>query len=203
MKKMLKLTMVTLLAILIIFLSIKVFFKNEERLDLERSRAYLDDPKSYMEELNEQYRITDEEHDTNEKSNEKYEKFRDKIIKEDKIVFNDENYTSMMYLIDKYYRQLLGKQIELKGFIYREATFSEEQFVIGRHGNPCCVEDEDAIFGLLATSPKANEFANDQWIKVKGTLSKTEYFINEVPYLVIDEIFEIEPPKDPYVYDSK
>jgi putative membrane protein len=197
---------IILLTVLTITLSLMVLIKDDESLYLNKSNEYLENPKGYMEKLNEKYQVKEKEHeihDTHDTPTGYYENLKNELIQSNKLVFTDGNYTSIMYVIDKYHESFLGKQVELIGFIYREPEFSENQFVIGRRGNPCCVEDAEALYGLLSTTPKANELANDQWVKVIGRLSKTKYLINEVPYLIVEEVIEIEPPKDPYVYEPE
>jgi putative membrane protein len=46
------------------------------------------------------------------------------------------------------------------------------------------------------------DLKEDQWVKVTGTLSKTEYNEWLLPYLQIEEIELIEQPKQPYIYET-
>jgi putative membrane protein len=200
-----------LLTVTVIIFGIKVFVKDEESVERKKSSEYLEDPEAYMEDLKEQYEVESDEHehepgngqDTHEKTLEYYENLKDEWVQKDYLIMKDDNYIPMMIVLDKFHESFEGKKIELIGFVYREPDFSEDQFVIGRRGNPCCVEDTEGIYGLLSTTPRANEFSNDQWVKVTGTLSRTEYFAIEVPYLKIEEIIPIEAPEDPYVYEEE
>jgi putative membrane protein len=205
MKKGFVIAITTLLLVaLIVTLGIRLFTKDE---NLQKSNEYLEDPESYMEELKEKYQGGSEEHEhedeTHEKPLEYYESLRDEWQQEDKLIVTDENYIPMMVVIDKYHDSFEGKRIELIGFVYREPEFTENQFVVGRRADPCCTENAEGIYGLLSTSPSTSNFEDNQWVKVKGTLSKMEYFEIEVPYLLIEDIKEIEPPSDPYVYESE
>ncbi|MFC3885866.1 hypothetical protein ACFOU2_21270 [Bacillus songklensis] len=44
-------------------------------------------------------------------------------------------------------------------------------------------------------------FKTDEWIKVKGTLSDITYSGSLLPYIQIEQIERIKPPKNPYVYE--
>jgi putative membrane protein len=207
MKKGIAITTVLLTVLMIVF-GIKVFVKDDDSMNVKKSNEYLEDPESYMDGLKEKYEVESEEHDhgqghdVQEKTIEYYENLKNEWIQKDNLVVTDENYIAMMYVIDKYHESFEGKQIEVIGFVYREPEFLEDQFVIGRRANPCCVEDAEGIYGLLSISSSAKDFARDQWVKATGTLSKTEYFGVKVPYLQIKNIKQIEPPEDPYVYEE-
>ncbi|MFZ3590087.1 hypothetical protein ACOI1C_12595 [Bacillus sp. DJP31] len=198
-----KKTLVILTALIVFILTalgtnLILFKEDEKTINQDKANAYLKDPKSYLEKLNEEEQPK-EEHDSHGLSPEYYESLKNEYLLLDKLVFTDENFTSLMYVIDRYYESFVGEKIELIGFIYREEGFLENQFVVGRRG----VEEREAIHGLLSTASNAIDLDEDQWVKVSGTLSKTDYLGKEVAYLQIDEVVEIEEPANPDVHEPE
>jgi putative membrane protein len=189
--------------VLIIGFGIKEWIVDKE---LKKSNEYLEDPEAYMEGLKEKYEADSEEHahehghGENEKPEEYYEELKNEWTGLEQLIVTEENYIPMMIVIDHYPDSFVGKRIELTGFVYREPEFSDEHIVIGRRGNPCCVEDE-GIFGIISSASNASEFTDNQWVKVEGKLSKMNYFGVTVPHLIIEDIRKIEAPEDPFVYE--
>lgn len=140
---------------------------------------------------------------TEDRPDEYYENLKKEFVQMDKIIVSDENFISIMSVLDRFPESFEGKKIELIGFIFREPEFLETQVVIARRGDPCCVDEYDGVYGLLSTTTIASELLDNQWVKVSGTLSTTEYSAIEVPYLQIREVIKINPLKQPYVYETK
>lgn len=117
----------------------------------------------------------------------------------DFIKVDDSNYVSMLYDICDRMDAYDGKEIELLGFVYKEDKFSNKQFVIGRYLMSCCTADLELI-GLMGEYDGASALKNDNWISVKGVIEKGTYDGEPIPVIKIQEINNIPPPKDEYVY---
>ncbi len=100
----------------------------------------------------------------------------------------------------------LGKQVELKGFVYRQENFKENEFVVSRLAITCCAADA-AVIGLLSRYEGEHEIKPDEWVSVKGIITETVIkdeesgFEFKTPLLIIDELEIIEPFETPYVYE--
>jgi putative membrane protein len=153
--------------------------------DEEKVLNYLDDPEEYISDLEETYGI-----DGGEISGDVplehpegfqiqappegfYEELEKKLVAMDEIVVEDETYIQTMNIIDQNPDKFAGKKIEVVGFVFRESDFAENQMVIARFGLSCCVADS-SVYGTLSTGDMVKDLKEDQWVKVSGTLSKTD-----------------------------
>ncbi|MCM3652466.1 TIGR03943 family putative permease subunit [Metabacillus litoralis] len=184
--------------------------------ETDLAEAYLNDPEEYMKNLEKRVQENaggapnsspdvplehPEGFEIQAPPEDVYESLEKEMLRMDKIVLEDENYIAMTTILDKSPEKFEGKEIEFVGFVYREPDFNEDQFVVARFGLSCCVADA-SVYGTLATFPNAKKYDEDQWVKVKGNLTKTEYNDWEIPYVQILSIEQIEQPKSPYVYET-
>lgn len=113
------------------------------------------------------------------------------------IIINRENYVSSLDEILNNPLKYDGKNVEISGFIYRDDTLNEHEFVIGRYMMVCCAADLQ-IAGIKCV-PDENcnmDLDDNTWIKIEGTISNVndEAVINAVS-INIDE-----NPDKQYVY---
>ncbi|WP_282033678.1 TIGR03943 family putative permease subunit [Metabacillus indicus] len=168
------------------------------------AKEYLEDPDSYMEELDEKYKPElEDDHHAEEKPDDYYQNQKNELLKMDTIILTNENYTSVLDVLDRFPKEFEGKQIELTGFVHREKDFKQTQFVVARSGDPCCKDEHDGLYGLFSAAENAADFKDRQWVSVTGELQTTMYSSTEIPYLQIKEISKIDPPSQPYVYEEK
>lgn len=92
-----------------------------------------------------------------------------------------------------------GKQADVIGFVYREATFPDNQFMVTRFTVSCCVADASAL-GLPVVSDKASQFPADTWVEIKGTLKVDKFKGDNWPILQAVSIEKIAQPEHPYLY---
>ncbi len=92
-----------------------------------------------------------------------------------------------------------GKEAQVIGFVYREASFDSQHFMVARFTISCCVADSSAI-GLPVFYADANNFPQDTWVRVHGTFQVGEFREDTVPVLMADNIEIITQPEHPYVY---
>ncbi len=183
----------------------------ESDTDTSRAEAYLDDPEGYMEDqengqptIDEQLADAPLEHpegfELQEPPEGYYEELKAEMLEMDTIVVDDERYIPMMNIIDMSIDEFVGKKIEMVGFVYREADFTENQFVVARFGLSCCVADA-SVYGTLSTMSGGGDLQNDDWVKVSGTLTTTQYNNWTLPYVEVDTLEKVEQPDSPYIYE--
>ncbi|UAL52122.1 TIGR03943 family putative permease subunit [Metabacillus dongyingensis] len=176
----------------------------EKEEPLANAKEYLEDPDGYMKKLDEKYKPDHEDdHHAEDKPDEYYENQKNDLLKMDKIILSNENYISILEVLDRFPKEFAGKQVELTGFVFREKDFSETQLVIARSGDPCCTDEHDGLYGLLSRMENAKNLLDSQWVNVTGELSTNTYSGAEVPYLLIKKAVKIKPPAQPYVYEGK
>jgi putative membrane protein len=90
-----------------------------------------------------------------------------------------------------------GRQANVIGFVYREPSFPEGQFMIARFTISCCVADSSAI-GLPVVW--AEEVPIDQWVNIQGTFELGDFRGEQVPLLVATQVERIDQPEHPYIY---
>lgn len=92
-----------------------------------------------------------------------------------------------------------GKAANVIGFVYREATFPEDTFMVARFTISCCVADAAAI-GLPVVWPGAADIPQDTWVRVQGAFQTGVFRGDTVPVLRAASLEIIEQPEHPYLY---
>ncbi|MFS1518924.1 TIGR03943 family putative permease subunit [Bacillus sp. SCS-151] len=115
------------------------------------------------------------------------------------IEMNDFVFNAYYEEISKDVSKFKGRNIELKGFVYKEDGFEENQLVISRFLITHCVADA-SIIGFLSEFNEASSIEQDTWIEAKGVLDVTNYNGMELPYIKITEWKTINALKEPYLY---
>jgi putative membrane protein len=126
------------------------------------------------------------------------------FVNKNHIELNDENFLKGMEVLYDNPGIFLDKKVTYKGFVYREKTLNNNQAFIFRFGIIHCVADS-GVYGMLIDFPKKTDLKNDQWVEVTGSLKQMYYqpFKTTIPYLKVDNIKEVKPPSEPYVYRNK
>lgn len=175
--------------------------------DTPRTDQFLNDPEGYLANLEEGEFGDDIEHlqiedvHGDDEFNDYYLELMAEIINEPVIKVNEENYLDIMTLLDLHFEQFIGKELEITGFVFREPDFKKNRFVIARFSMTCCTADS-AVYGTLVESDEADLYDDDLWLKVRGTISKTEYNGFELPVIQLREVTVVAEPDSPYVYSS-
>jgi uncharacterized repeat protein (TIGR03943 family) len=96
---------------------------------------------------------------------------------------------------------ILGQEANVVGFVYQdqEGRYGAEHFMVVRYAVSCCVADAAAM-GLVVAWPGASEWANDQWVEVRGVFAPSTLESWQMPILVADEVTPIDLPEQPYLY---
>jgi putative membrane protein len=97
------------------------------------------------------------------------------------------------------YSEIEGQPADVIGFIYREPTFADDQFMLARFTISCCVADASAI-GMPVAWADTTSLPADSWVRVKGTLEVGQFRGDDVPILKADSVEPIPQPEHPYLY---
>jgi len=123
----------------------------------------------------------------------------------DIILFDDHNYYENIFKLEGKVQQYIGKKVIIRGFVYKEENFKENEFVVSRMLMSCCAADAQVI-GLMCRWDNASQLNKEQWISVEGTLESTKYGSDDkdegdiMPIIVVQKIENIEAPENPYIY---
>jgi putative membrane protein len=103
--------------------------------------------------------------------------------------------------VDLYLDKFVGKKMQLTGFVYREDDMKKTQFVVGRFTIQCCSADASP-YGVLVDYDHAEQFADDSWVTVTGTIQQTKFNDMDIMLLKVEKITKAEPAKAQYVYPN-
>ncbi len=110
-------------------------------------------------------------------------------------------YIETLTTLDLYRDRLEGIQVTISGFVYREEAMAGSRFAVSRFAMNCCSADA-MPYGMLVDFPNASHYADDEWVRVTGTMKLGRYNDNEVMTLQARAIERIEEPDTPYVYPN-
>lgn len=122
-----------------------------------------------------------------------------KLKQSDPIVMDDYVYYLNYEEISKDVSSYKGKEITLKGFVYKEEGFQADQLVISRFLITHCVADA-SIIGFLTQFDEAASLEKDTWVEATGILDVTTYNGMEMPIIKITDWKTIEEPSKPYLF---
>ncbi|CAM3591722.1 TIGR03943 family putative permease subunit [Marinicrinis lubricantis] len=132
---------------------------------------------------------------------ESFAKYARSVYDDETILVEEKSFTEILTTLHLYLDAFIGKPIEITGFIYRMEPMEPHQFAIGRFAMTCCSADAEP-YGVFAEFVGAEAWPDDQWVKVKGSLSKTVFNEAEIMKLDVKSIEKTEAPKEPYVYPN-
>lgn len=134
-----------------------------------------------------------------EMTKKQYEQLKQRLSQQPMLKMTDEDYTIYYEEINQNLSNYLGKKIQIKGFVLKEESFTEQQLVISRFLITHCVADA-SIVGFLTEFPEAPMLTEDTWLEVVGTIGQTTYGGASLPVIHIDNWVTIELPESPYLY---
>jgi putative membrane protein len=95
--------------------------------------------------------------------------------------------------------EFTGQPADLIGFVYREPSFPDGQFMVARFTMSCCVADASAI-GLPVVWADDTALPDSQWVRVQGSFQLGEWREQEIPMLYATSVETISQPDHPYLY---
>lgn len=115
------------------------------------------------------------------------------------LVITDENHVRYVTALYENTVAFIGKDISLKGFVYRPDQLPDRTFLVTRFEISCCAADA-VPSGLLVEWNDSQSIKNDSWVEVHGKLATVDYLGNKLPVIKAAEIIPIKPLATPYVY---
>jgi putative membrane protein len=101
--------------------------------------------------------------------------------------------------INRFPKEYVGREIEMKGFISKESSTSPKQFSVVRYVVQCCVGDASP-YGLLCTVEDVARYTDGSWYQIQGVIETNEYKGQSSPIINIRWSKKIDPLKTPYVF---
>ncbi|UXJ70159.1 TIGR03943 family putative permease subunit [Lysinibacillus fusiformis] len=134
-----------------------------------------------------------------EMTKKQFEQLKQRLSQQPMLKMTDEDYTIYYEEINQNLSNYVGKKIQIKGFVLKEESFTDQQLVISRFLITHCVADA-SIVGFLTEFPEAPTLTEDTWLEVVGTIGQTTYEGASLPVIHIDNWVTIEQPESPYLY---
>ena len=104
-----------------------------------------------------------------------------------------------IFYFEKDLSPFIGQPAGVVGFVYREDSLPDGQFLVSRFIISCCAADGYAV-GMIVDSPQAASFEQDTWVKVTGPVDVTTYNGNPSPLIHAEAIEVVPQPEQPYLY---
>ncbi|MCM3630832.1 TIGR03943 family protein [Paenibacillus glycanilyticus] len=121
------------------------------------------------------------------------------LYQQDLIEMKDQWFIEKLEAINRFVDNFQGKTIQITGFVYRDKQLPGGQLIVGRMAMTHCIADI-APYGMIVETPSADDYANDTWITVTGTIGKTQAGGRDIMKIVATDIEAAEPSAVPYVY---
>ena len=128
-----------------------------------------------------------------------YELLKEELSQKPMIQMTDDHYTIYYGDINTNYANYIGRKIQIKGFVLKEESFAQNQFVISRFLITHCIADASVV-GFLSELPEAQNLEEDTWIEVMGTIDTIDFEGSTLPIIKIEQWVEIKEPSAPYLY---
>lgn len=90
-----------------------------------------------------------------------------------------------------------GQEADIVGFVYRDSTFPDNQFMVARFTVSCCVADSTAIGLPVAWDEPLEE---DTWVRIFGRFHVEDFRGEERPVLIPVTVDVVDQPEHPYLY---
>lgn len=130
-----------------------------------------------------------------------YATYAKALYQESVIPVKEDLYMETLTTVDLYLDKFIGKKMQLTGFVYRQDDMKPSQFVVGRFAIQCCSADA-APYGVLVDYERAQQFPDDSWVTVTGTIQQTKFNDMDIMLLKVEKIAKAEPAKAQYVYPN-
>lgn len=95
--------------------------------------------------------------------------------------------------------KVIGQEAKVVGFVYKDAKYGNDHFMLTRYMVSCCVADASAL-GLVVAAPEAAQLEDDQWVEVTGVFAPGDLESWKMPVIVARSITPVSVPDQPYLY---
>jgi len=136
---------------------------------------------------------------TTEISKKEYRPLAPELRKTNLIKVSDSNFIEVMSELYRFPQEYIGKEIDMKGFIYKDASTSPNQFSLIRFIVGCCVADA-LPSGALCEINNADKYTNGSWYQIQGVIEASEREGKLFPVVKVTWIKSISANTTPYVF---
>ncbi|MFS0590129.1 TIGR03943 family protein [Cytobacillus horneckiae] len=119
-------------------------------------------------------------------------------FQEKTIEVTDSNFFKVMQVLNENMQEVEGFTINMKGFVYRDVNFNENEAVIARQAMSCCVADS-SVFGYMLKG-EVNTLETGKWYELKGRVENIEMGDEMTPVIKVISTKEMKEPKELYIY---
>lgn len=92
-----------------------------------------------------------------------------------------------------------GAEATVIGFVFRDNTFSADQFMVSRFVIACCVADATSV-GLIVSWSNSLQLPLDSWVEIHGSFQAGSFGGEMRPILIADRVTPTTQPSQPYLY---
>lgn len=136
---------------------------------------------------------------TSEISKKEYRPLAPELRKTNLIKVSDSNFIEVMSELYRFPQEYIGKEIDMKGFIYKDASTPPEHFSLIRFIVGCCVADA-LPSGAFCEINNADEYTNGSWYQIQGVIEASEREGKLFPVVKVTWIKSIPANTTPYVF---
>ena len=104
-----------------------------------------------------------------------------------------------IFYFEKDLNPYIGQHASVVGFVYREDSLPQGEFLVSRFIISCCAADGYAV-GMIVESQQADSFEKDTWVKVTGPVEVSSFDGNPSPLIHAETIEVVSQPDQPYLY---
>lgn len=127
--------------------------------------------------------------------------------KEDRIInMTNDNFINIYEAIYGNPYNYVGRDINIKGFIYKQKGINKDQFIISRVLVSCCAADAQ-LTGILCNYSEEKVFNEGTWVNIEGTLGEGEYKdtksgeVSVIPIINVNKIEKADNKDNEYIYN--
>ncbi len=115
------------------------------------------------------------------------------------IQVTDINYTEVMFELNNFPKEYIGKEIEMNGFVIKDASFPAARMALARYVVVCCAADASP-YGLQCESEHIDQYPSNTWLNIRGIIQMEKYKEQNIPVIKITTAKQVPEPARPYVY---
>jgi putative membrane protein len=121
------------------------------------------------------------------------------------VVFKDLTYYRILADISKNLDQYKGKRVNITGFIYKDESLKNDEFIIARMMMSCCAADAQVV-GLECKWQGAEGLKKGEWVNIEGIIDSTVYKDpntnkdEEMAEIQVEKIERNQSPGSQYIY---
>jgi uncharacterized repeat protein (TIGR03943 family) len=104
-----------------------------------------------------------------------------------------------IFYFEKDLNPFIGQPASVVGFVYRDSSLPQGQFLVSRFIISCCAADGYAV-GMIAESSGSDSLKDDTWVKVSGPVDVVSYNGHPSPLIHAETIERVSQPEQPYLY---